>query len=76
MASKWKNRRHVTTLDPEIYEKDRAGFLRGLRALHRAAQEGHDTSKMYLIVENDRVVGVGGIGGQAKRRPPHLRPIL
>jgi len=82
MTSKWKNRRHVSTLDPEVYEKDRAGFLRGLRTLHRAALEGHDTRKMYLIVENDRVVGVGGAGGdvsigpEGKRRHPHLRPIL
>ncbi len=82
MTSKWKNRRHVSTIDPDVYEKDRAGFLRGLRTLHRAALEGYDTQKMYLIVENDRVVGVGGagtdvsIGPDVKLRHPHLRPLL
>ena len=49
MTSKWKNRRHVSTIDPDVYEKDRAGFLRGLRTLHRAALEGYDTRKMYLL---------------------------
>ncbi len=82
MSATWKNRRHVSTLDPDVYQKDRAGFLRGLRVLHRAARDGYDTRKMYLIIENDRVVGVGGAGPDvpirpdAKLRHPHLRPIL
>lgn len=60
MASKWKNRKHVATLDPQVYEKDRAGFLRGLREIDLAARLGYDTTDSYLIVENDRVVGIGG----------------
>ncbi len=60
MASTWKNRRFVSTLDPQVYSKDRAGFLRGLREIDRAAGLGWDTRHSYLIVENDRVVGIGG----------------
>lgn len=60
MASKWKNRRHVATLDPKVYEKDRSGFLRGLREIDLATRLGWDTRDSYLIVENDRVVGIGG----------------
>jgi len=57
-----RNRRHVSTFDPSVYEADRLGFLRGLRAIHRAAEQGCDTRGWYLIVEYDRVVGVGGRG--------------
>ena len=64
MASKWKNRRFVSTLDPLVYQKDRAGFLRGLREIHRAADHGRDTRSSYLIIENDRVVGIGGCGSK------------
>ncbi len=60
MTPQRKHRRLVSTLDPRVYQKDRLGFLRGLRAIHRAAQLGWDTRRSYLIVENDRVVGVGG----------------
>ena len=59
MAGKWKNRRHVTTIDPAVYQTDRVGFLRALRSIHRAASNGTDTRDWYLIVENDRVVGIG-----------------
>jgi hypothetical protein len=55
-----KNRRHVSTLDPCVYQVDRIGFLRGLRAIHRAAELGCDIRNSYLIVEYDRVVGIGG----------------
>jgi len=55
-----KHRRHVFTLDPQVYTKDRAGFVRGLEAIHQAAQLGWDTRHAYLIVENNRVVGIGG----------------
>lgn len=57
-----RNRRHVSKLDPQVYEADRIGFLRGLRAIHQAAELGCDTSSWYLIVEYDRVVGIGGCG--------------
>ena len=60
MQSKGKRRRHVSTLDPAVYSRDRAGFLRGLQAIHQAAQLGWDTRHAYLIVENNRVVGIGG----------------
>jgi hypothetical protein len=60
MQSMRKHRRHVSTLDPAVYSRDRAGFLRGLQAIHRAAQLGWDTRRSYLIVEDDRVVGIGG----------------
>jgi len=60
MTAHRKHRRLVSTLDPKVYQKDRLGFLRGLRAIHRAAQLGWDTRRSYLIVENDRVVGIGG----------------
>ena len=60
MQSMGKRRRHVSTLDPAVYSRDRAGFLRGLQAIHRAAQLGWDTRHAYLIVENNRVVGIGG----------------
>jgi len=60
MPAHRKHRRHVSTLDPAVYQKDRAGFMRGLQAIHRAAELGWDTRRSYLIVENDRVVGVGG----------------
>lgn len=60
MTPQRKHRRLVSTLDPRVYQKDRLGFLRGLRAIHRAAQLGWDTRHSYLVVENDRVVGVGG----------------
>jgi hypothetical protein len=74
--SRWKNRRHVSTLDPTVYQNDRVGFLRALRAIHEAALLGCDTRHSYLIVENDRVVGIGGCDsgspGTAPRRP--LRP--
>jgi hypothetical protein len=66
MASRWRNRKLVGTIDPEVYQKDRAGFLRGLRAIGRAASEGLDTRNAYLIVENDRVVGIGGCRPYAK----------
>jgi len=55
-----KRRRHVFTLGPQVYTKDRAGFVRGLEAIHQAAQLGWDTRHAYLIVENNRVVGIGG----------------
>lgn len=60
MASEWKNRKHVSNLDLMVYEKDRAGFMRGLREIDLAARLGYDTRDSYLIVENDRVVGIGG----------------
>ena len=60
MPSKFKNRKYVGTLDPKVYEKDHAGFLRGLREIDLAARLGYDTRNSYLIVENDRVVGIGG----------------
>jgi len=60
MPSMTKRRHHVSTLDPQVYGKDRAGFLRGLQAIHQAAQIGWDTRHAYLIVENNRVVGIGG----------------
>jgi hypothetical protein len=60
MPAHRKHRRHVSTLDPTVYKRDRAGFMRGLQAIHRAAELGWDTRRSYLIVENDRVVGVGG----------------
>ena len=67
MASKWKNRKLVSNLDPMVYEKDRAGFMRGLREIDLAARLGYDTRNSYLIVENDRVVGIGGCGPGARR---------
>ena len=73
-ASRWKNRRHVSTLDPQVYQKDRVGFLNALRAIHRAADLGHDTRNSYLIVENDRVVGIGGCGPARGQKP--VRDIL
>ena len=60
MASGWKARRRVFGLDPQVYERDRTGFERALDAIHRAAELGCDTRGAYLIVENDRVVGIGG----------------
>jgi hypothetical protein len=60
MASRWKDRKLISTIEPEVYRKDRSGFLRGLRAISRAASQGLDTRGAYLIVENDRVVGIGG----------------
>ncbi len=60
MPAQRKHRRHVSTLDPLVYGKDRAGFVRGLLAIHQAAARGCDTRHAYLIVENDRVVGIGG----------------
>lgn len=60
MPARSRRRRHVSNLDPSVYEKDRAGFMRGLQAIHRAAELGWDTRRSYLIVENDRVVGIGG----------------
>lgn len=72
-GSRWRNRRQVAMLDPEVYQKDRVGFVRALRAIHEAARFGFDTSRSYLIVENDRVVGIGGCNSQASvavvRRP-------
>jgi hypothetical protein len=59
MPAHRKRRRHVYTVDPAVYQKDRAGFIRGLEAIHRAAELGWDTRRSYLIVEDDRVVGVG-----------------
>ena len=61
--SGWKNRRCVATLDPRVYQNDRIGFLRGLREIHRAAELGYDTRNWHLIVENDRVVGIGRVRG-------------
>lgn len=74
--SRWRNRRHVSTLDPAVYQKDRAGFLRALRAIHEAALLGCDTRQSYLIVENDRVVGIGGCDSGAAHTLPRrpLRP--
>jgi hypothetical protein len=66
MAVRWKNRRRVSTLDPRVYQKDRVGFLKGLRAIHRAAALGCDTRNSYLVIENDHVVGVGGCGPAPK----------
>lgn len=60
MASRFKSRRRVYSLDPVVYENDRPGFIRALEAIHRAAELGCDTRGAYLIVENDRVVGIGG----------------
>ncbi|HOC44444.1 MAG TPA: hypothetical protein PKJ99_15615 [Thermoanaerobaculales bacterium] len=60
MQSIRKRRRHISTLDPAVYSRDRAGFLRWLHAIHQAAQLGWDTRRAYLIVEDNRVVGIGG----------------
>mgnify|MGYP001765557976 CR=1 FL=1 len=60
MQSIRKHRRHISTLDPAVYSRDRAGFLRWLHAIHQAAQLGWDTRRAYLIVEDNRVVGIGG----------------
>jgi hypothetical protein len=73
-ASGWKNRRYVSTLDPDVYQTDRIGFLKALRAIHRAADLGRDTRNSYLIVENNRVVGIGGCGPARNQKP--VRDIL
>ena len=69
-----RNRHRISSLDPRVYQQDPVGFLRGLRAIHRAADLGCDTTRSYLIVEYGRVVGVGGLGPMPSMVASDLAP--